>query len=141
MKLRDVAGELEAALVRLCGKPESVRPCIVVDAQRRGSGIFIQYAGSATRPLILEVCLNVDTREIAGFEEAATEYFGAEVHIDESETFGRWVKECDTVTRAVEQGMHVLRHVLMLGWDTELFIDEIEDRRLTRKELFGRGEK
>jgi len=37
--------------------------------------------------------------------------------------------------------MHVLRHVLMLDWDTELFIEEGDapGARFTRAELFGRG--
>jgi hypothetical protein len=140
VKLRDVAGPLEAALTRLREKPEARRPTVVVDAERPGASVFIQYYGSAERKLVLEVCLNAVTRYIDGFEPAAKEYFGGEARIDESETFGVWDKECESVTQAVERGMHVLRHVLMLDWDAELFIEESEDRTFSRAALFGRGE-
>lgn len=125
MKLRDLAPDLEAALTRMSALPAGQRPCVVVEAHRRNSGIFIQYYGSFERPLRLMACFNPDTREIPGFEKAATEWFGAEMVISPDETFGRWTKECPSVTRAVEHGMSVCRHVLMLDWDTELFIDEI----------------
>ncbi|HEX9640567.1 MAG TPA: hypothetical protein VGB13_04565 [Candidatus Krumholzibacteria bacterium] len=132
MKLRDLPSELEPALTRLREKPESRRPCLVVEAHPKNSGLFIQYLGSAERPLVLEVCFNVRTREISGFAAAAKRFFGCEMRIAEDESFGVWDKECRSVVRGVEHGMHVLRHVLLLDWDRELFIDEIEDEPIDR---------
>lgn len=139
VKLRDVAGPLEAALTRLRARADARLPVVIVAAHRSDSGIFIQYAGSFSRPCMLVMCFNPDTREIAGFEQAATEFFGHQMHIDEGETVGFWYKECESVTRAVEHGMHVLRHILMLGWDAELFIDEHEQaRQFMRAKFLGR---
>jgi len=132
MKLRDLPGALEPALARLMQKPEAKRPCLVVEASPKNTGLFIQYWGSAEHPLVLQACFNVCTREIPGFEAAATEFFGTEMRIAEDETYGAWDKECPSVVRAVEHGMQVLRHVLMLEWDRELFIDEIEQESINR---------
>ena len=133
MKLRDLASPLEAALTRLTEKPESQRPCLVVEAEPKNkTGLFIQYAGSAAQPLVLEVCFNVVTREIPGFESAAKEFFGCEMRIAEDETNGVWDKECASVVRAVELGMYALRYVLRLDWGRELSIDEIEDEPIDR---------
>lgn len=139
MKLRDLPGPLEAALTRLTEKPEARRPCLVVEVEPK-TGLFIQYAGSAARPLVLEVCFNVVTREVPGFEAAAKEFFGGEMRLAEEETFGVWNKECASVVRAVELGMCALRSVLQLDWDRELCIDEIEGEpidRLRRGIVFG----
>lgn len=139
MNLRDVAAPLEAALLRAREAPESARPCVVVDAHHQNSGVFIQYSVSNERQLVLDVCLNAVTRDIEGCEAAATAFFGHAPRSEEGDEFVSWSKPCDSVTRAVELGMQALRHVLMLSWDTELYIDEIRERTLTRAELFGRG--
>lgn len=119
--------------------PEATRACVVVEAHHPNSGVFIQYYVSKERQIVLEVCLNAVTREIEGCETAGTAFFGHAPTGEEGEDFVKWSEPCDGVTRAVERGMMALRHVLMLGWDAELYIEEIRDRTLTRAQLFGRG--
>lgn len=131
MILRDLPAALEAALMRMMQKPEAKRPCLVVDALPK-SGKFIQYYGSVDRPLVLQVVYNVDTREIPRFEDAAKRFFGGDMVIDEDERFGLWDRECPSVVRAVEHGMYVLRHVLLLDWGQELAITELEDEAVDR---------
>lgn len=124
MKLRDFPAELEAALTRMTARAPAQLPVVVVDAHSRNSAVFIQYHGAFDRTIGLSVCYNFVTRDIPGLEAAAVEFFGEPMTIAPDETFGMWTKDCSSVTRAVEHGMTVLRHVLMLDWDTEVLIDE-----------------
>jgi hypothetical protein len=139
VKLRDLPSPLEEALTRLMQKPDAERPCLVVEALPKNSGLFIQYYGAAGRPLMLEVVCNDCTRDIPGFAEAARAAFGSEMRVREGETFGVWDRECPSVVRAVEHAMQLLRHVLMLDWDRELWIDEIGEPidRVRRGIVFG----